>query len=138
MEICKQLICPCNGKLYCSPTSLKEHTKTKIHRLWEESREKKDLQKDSTKLQNDKDRLNRVIETLKEEVESYRSKLETCRDKLETLRDKNENLQEENECFRFNNTELEKKYATFIIEFENLKIENEKLLKVYLITNNIK
>jgi FtsZ-binding cell division protein ZapB len=130
MEICKQLTCNCSGivKLYSTPGSLREHKKTKMHRLWEEEREKKDLQKDSTKLQNDKDRLNRLVESLREDVESYRKRFEKAIDKIDILQTQLENLKEENDFLKFNNTET----LTVVSENEKLRREFEKLKKLYI------
>ena len=35
MEICTQLICECNGKLYKSNATMKVHRQTNAHLLWE-------------------------------------------------------------------------------------------------------
>ena len=49
MEISQVFKCPCNGRIYPSLQSLKQHKKTKIHLSWEGSRELRELKKLSKK-----------------------------------------------------------------------------------------
>ena len=60
MEICTQLICECNGKLYKSNTTMKAHRQTNLHLLWELPQKIKDLEIRSTRLENENDNLRRL------------------------------------------------------------------------------
>ena len=53
MEVCSQLICPCNNKLYKCEKSLKAHRKTQGHLHWEQIKEQKDILIKINKLENE-------------------------------------------------------------------------------------
>ena len=68
MEISQSLICPCNGKLYASPISLKAHQKTMIHTNWETANKVKDLEIRATRLDNENGHLRRLNILLMERI----------------------------------------------------------------------
>lgn len=66
MEISQVFKCPCNGRIYPSLQSLKQHKKTKIHLSWEGSRELRELKKELTIRDNKILKLENRIDTLLE------------------------------------------------------------------------
>ena len=84
MEISPQLICECNGKLYSSVTTLKDHRRSKIHKDWES---KKGSQNDSQESKNNNDSQNEQIETYKREIVELKAEIEEL--KKEVIKAKN-------------------------------------------------
>ena len=70
MEICTQLICECNGKLYKSNATMKAHRQTNLHLLWELNQKIRDLEIRSTRLENENDNLRRHNNLLLDRIKS--------------------------------------------------------------------
>ena len=60
MEICQQLVCQCNNKVYKSIATLKAHQKTQGHVLWENTKEQKDQLIKINRLENENNQLRRL------------------------------------------------------------------------------
>jgi hypothetical protein len=81
MELTTNLVCPCNGKTYKSPTSLKAHQKTQGHAAWQQGQEQKDILINITRLTNENGHLRRLNVLLMERI----SELEGTRSNARAL-----------------------------------------------------
>lgn len=68
MEISKNLVCTCNGKLYKSIQSLKAHQKTQGHCMREQNKEQKEILIKINKLENENGHLRRLNILLMERI----------------------------------------------------------------------
>ena len=69
-RLSSRLICPCNNKEYSSSASLKQHSKTQAHQLWDLTRSVKNLEIRATRLENENSYLKRRDLALSERNES--------------------------------------------------------------------
>lgn len=74
MDICSQLVCPCNNKLYKCEKSLKAHRKTQGHQNWEQLKEQKDTLIKINKLENENQHLRRLNILLMERINELEKK----------------------------------------------------------------
>ena len=75
MDISKSLICPCNGKLYKSETSLKAHHKTQGHTFWEQTNQQKKINIDINRLEIENGHLRRLNVLLLERISALEQKI---------------------------------------------------------------
>ena len=68
MEICQQLVCPCNNKVYKTTATLKSHQKSQCHVLWETNKDQKDQIIKINRLENEINHLRRLNILLMERI----------------------------------------------------------------------
>jgi len=74
MEISKQLVCECNGKLYKTAATLKAHRISGIHMLWELPKQIKDLEIRATRAENENAHLKRLNFILIDNIQELKEK----------------------------------------------------------------
>ena len=75
MEICQQLVCQCNNKMYKTVATLKSHQKSQSHILWETNKDQKDQIIKINRLENEINHLRRLNNLLMERIDVLENKV---------------------------------------------------------------
>ena len=75
MELSQSLVCPCNGKLYKSTSTLKAHKNSQCHLFWEQNASQKDTLIKINKLENENGHLRRLNIILVERISTLEKEL---------------------------------------------------------------